>query len=136
MNNPEPSKMDQEYYAPHLMLDLWECDSAPLQSVDFVFDVLNQLPDKIGMTKMTLPYVARWHDKGAKIPGVSGFVMIAESHISIHTFPEKDYVFVDVFCCRSFDVEKVTKFFTDAFGAKEVCKKEVKRGLDFPRVIY
>ena len=61
------------------------------------------------MHKMTLPHAVKWLDPGATIEGISAFVMIAESHISIHTFPEKDYVFMDVFSCKSFDAEKAAK---------------------------
>jgi|TARA_B100001964_G_C14208308_1_gene589230 S-adenosylmethionine decarboxylase len=82
---------------------------------------------------MILPYVVKWLDPGATIEGISGFVMIAESHISIHTFPEKDYVFIDVFSCKGFDVENAVKLLTNAFEAKKYTKKIIKRGLDFPR---
>ena len=85
------------------------------------------------MHKMTLPYVVKWMDPGATIDGISGFVMIAESHISIHTFPEKDYVFIDIFSCKGFDVDNAVKLLVNAFGAKKYIKKVVNRGLDFPR---
>ena len=85
------------------------------------------------MHKMTLPYVAKWLDPGATIEGISGFVMIAESHISIHTFPEKDYVFIDVFSCKGFDIENAVKLLVNAFEAKKYTKKVVRRGVDFPR---
>lgn len=117
----------------HLMLDLSTCNQDRLTNQEFVYDILNKLPDLIGMTKMGLPSAVKWLDKGAAVPGISGFVMIAESHISVHTFPEKDYVFVDVFSCRGFDTEKAAQFFIDSFEAKKVTKNEIKRGLDFPR---
>ena len=71
-----------------------------------------------------------------KVPedgGISGFVMIAESHISIHTFPAKDYVFIDLFSCKEFDVDKAMDLLVSAFGAKRVTTNVVRRGLDFPR---
>ena len=117
----------------HLTIDASQCSSKKLVDQSLVYDVLNKLPDKLRMTKMGLPHVVRWLDPGATVDGVSGFVMIAESHISIHTFPEKDYVFIDVFSCRSFDVDKATELLTKVFGAKKFSKKIVKRGLDFPR---
>ncbi len=85
------------------------------------------------MIKMTLPHVVKWLDPGATIEGISGFVMIAESHISIHTFPEKDYVFIDVFSCKGFDVDNAVKLLVSAFEAKKHTKKVIKRGIDFPR---
>jgi S-adenosylmethionine decarboxylase len=85
------------------------------------------------MTKMILPHVVKWLDPGATIEGISGFIMIAESHISIHTFPEKDYVFIDLFSCKPFDVDKAVELLASAFGAKKVHRRMVRRGLDFPR---
>ena len=41
--------------------------------------------------------------------GVSGFVLIAESPISIHTFVERYYVNIDIFSCKSFDADQVTR---------------------------
>ena len=120
-------------FGPHLTIDASGCDRATLVNQLAIYRLLDELPGKIGMTKMTLPYVVEWLDKWAATPGFSGFVMLAESHISLHTFPDSDYVFIDIFSCRMFDVEKATKLLVDAFGAKKVTVNVVHRGLDFPR---
>ncbi|MBI2653273.1 adenosylmethionine decarboxylase [Candidatus Woesearchaeota archaeon] len=118
----------------HVTIDASRCSKAKLMSVPLVYDILNNLPEKIGMTKMTLPYVVKWLDKFAHgTEGISGFVMIAESHISIHTFPDQDYVFMDVFSCKEFDTEKAVRYLVGAFEAKKFETKVLKRGLDFPR---
>ena len=117
----------------HVTIDASRCDKKKLASYSLVYDILNNLPAKIGMTKMTLPYVAKWLDKFADgTPGISGFVMIAESHISIHTFPDQDYVFMDIFSCREFETERAIKYLLEAFEAKKHEIKILKRGLDFP----
>src|SRR3989339_1976449 len=116
----------------HVTIDASGCNKRKLSSVTLVYDILNKLPSKIGMTKMTLPYVAKWLDKFASgTEGISGFVMIAESHLSIHTFPDQDYVFMDIFSCRSFDTEKAIKYLLGAFDAKKHEIRIQKRGLDF-----
>lgn len=120
-------------FGQHLTIDASFCNRKKLADQGLVYDILNQLPAKIGMTKMTLPYAVKWMDPGATIAGISGFVMIAESHISIHTFPEKDYVFVDVFSCKCFDVEKAVELLVKAFEAKKYTKEVIVRGEDFPR---
>ncbi|MBW2976730.1 adenosylmethionine decarboxylase [Candidatus Woesearchaeota archaeon] len=117
----------------HLTIDASFCNRKTLVSQSLVYDILNNLPAKLNMHKMGLPHVVKWLDPGATIEGISGFVMIAESHISIHTFPEKDYVFIDVFSCKGFDVENAVRLLVSAFEAKKFTKKVVKRGLDFPR---
>ena len=120
----------------HVTIDASECNKRKLASVTLVYDILNKLPDKIGMTKMTLPYVVKWLDKFAQgTEGISGFIMIAESHISIHTFPDQDYVFMDIFSCREFDADMAVRYLTDAFEAKKYQKHILKRGTDFPRKI-
>lgn len=120
-------------FGQHLTIDAAGCIRKKLADHSLVYDVLNKLPEKIGMTKMSLPHVVKWLDPGATIDGISGFVMIAESHISIHTFPEKNYVFMDIFSCTSFDTEKAVDLLTKVFASKKYTKKVVKRGTDFPR---
>ena len=120
----------------HVTVDASGCNKRKLTSQTFVYDVLNKLPGKIGMTKMTLPYVVKWLDKFSHgTEGISGFVMIAESHISVHTFPDQDYVFVDIFSCKEFDVDTAVNNIISAFEAKKYQKHVLKRGLDFPRKI-
>src|SRR3989338_5959447 len=120
-------------FGQHLTIDASQCDRKKLLDHSLVYDILDQLPKKLGMTKMILPHVVKWLDPGATIPGISGFVMIAESHVSMHTFPEKDYVFIDVFSCKGFDVDSAVKLLVSAFGAKKYIKNVVARGADFPR---
>ena len=120
----------------HVTIDASRCNKQKLISVPLVYDVLDNLPARIGMTKMTLPYVVKWLDKFSEgTPGISGFVMIAESHISIHTFPDQDYVFMDIFSCRNFDAEAAIDYLVDAFEAKNHKSNVVKRGLDFPKKV-
>ncbi len=122
-----------ESFGPHLTIDAKKCNIAKLKDFNFVFDVLDQLPAKIGMTKITQPYVFKYSGIVPEDAGITGVVIIAESHISIHTFPYKDYVFIDVFSCKNFNTQKAVKLLIDAFESKEADIKVVRRGLDFPR---
>lgn len=124
---------EKKAFGPHLTIDASGCDRAKLTDQLHIYRLLDELPAKIGMTKMTLPYVVEWLDKWAETPGYTGFVMLAESHISIHTFPDSDYVFIDIFSCRNFDVDQAKQVLIDAFGAKKATVNIVQRGLDFPR---
>ena len=60
--------------------------------------------------------------------GVSGFVLIAESHISIHTFVERHYVNIDIFSCKDFDADQVIKDFSNRLQLAEVRTHLVDRG--------
>ncbi len=64
---------------------------------------------------------------------ITGFIVIAESHISIHTFQEKSYVFVDIFSCKPFDHEHARDMIIEAFEAKKKEVNVVMRGKEFPR---
>ena len=58
------------------------------------------------MTKIAPPEVHTYRGSKPEDWGVSGFVLIAESHISIHTFPHRQYVNIDIFSCKSFDYQR------------------------------
>ena len=85
------------------------------------------------MKKIIPPYVviappATEKDQG----GISGFVMIAESHISIHTFPEKGFVSIDVYTCKNeIDTEMVNAYFKKAFELESLEVNTVIRGTKF-----
>lgn len=120
-------------FGPHLTLDLNECNPEKLSNFDLVFDVLNDLPGKIGMTKITQPYVFKYSGLVPEDKGITGFVVIAESHISVHTFERKNYAFIDLFSCKPFDHEYAEKFLIDAFESKKPTVNVLMRGADFPR---
>ena len=88
----------------HLAIDGYEADRAKLSDKALVFRFLDEYPDAIGMTKVAPPQVYAYTGKVPDDWGVSGFVIIAESHISVHTFPDKGYLNIDIFSCNDFDV--------------------------------
>lgn len=120
-------------FGPHLMLDCKKCNLDKISDVAYIFDVLNTLPEKIGMTKITQPYVFPYSGLVPEDKGVTGMVVIAESHLSFHSFVEKDYFFFDLFSCKPFEVEAAKQYILDAFEVQEVDVHYVERGLDFPR---
>lgn len=123
----------KEHFGPHLMLDLRKCNADSLKDYNLIFNILHELPGKIGMTKITQPYVFPYSGLVPEDKGITGTVIIAESHISIHTFQEKDYCFVDVFSCKDFNVDIAAEYLINVFEAKEYDKHVVNRGKDFVR---
>ncbi len=120
-------------FGPHLMIDMADCDANKLDELDRCFRFLNELPEKVGMTKITQPNVFPYAGLVPEDRGITGVVVIAESHISIHTFPLKNYAFIDVFSCKPFDVEAAADFAIHLFGCKSPQIQVTQRGLDFPR---
>src|SRR5262245_46883080 len=83
------------------------------------------------MTKIGGPYMFEYQAPDPAYSGVSGLVVIAESHIALHTFPELDYFTMDIFSCKNFDHEKAIAYIRDAFDVKEMDRMLVQRGLSF-----
>jgi S-adenosylmethionine decarboxylase len=91
----------------HLVIDAFVEDASRIGEIEPIFDLLHDLPDQIGMTRITQPYVFRYSGAVPDDWGITGMVIIAESHISIHTFPEHKRFHMDVFSCKPFDHEAV-----------------------------
>ncbi len=93
----------------HLIIDGYSSKQQILQDEAFLRQMLDSIPTLIGMTKISEPFVFRYVGDKPKEWGVSGFVFIAESHISFHTFVERSDVNIDIFSCRDFDIEQAIK---------------------------
>jgi len=99
----------------HLIIDGYSSSKEILQDEQFITYCLEHYPPKIGMTKISPPYVVRYVGPNPRDWGISGFIFISESHIAIHTFVERSYVNIDVFSCKDFDTEKVIRDFQQEF---------------------
>jgi S-adenosylmethionine decarboxylase len=122
-------------FGPHLVMDARGCSPARLTALSGLFRLLDEFPARIGMTKIMPPYVFSHGEPGTPSFGLSGFVLIAESHISVHTFPAEGRVKVDIFSCEEFDTERALAILTEHFGPEEVSHRLLQRGLEFPRRI-
>lgn len=116
------------------MIDGYNGDPDALGDQQRVLACLEQLPEKLGMHKLAEPFVCEAPGNDKKDPGGwSGFVLIAESHISVHTFPKRGFVSIDVYSCQNgMDQELVKKFFVDAFKLQDVETNFLIRGMRYP----
>jgi len=120
-------------FGPHLILEAYGCPKATLGDLTLLSQVLDKYPEQLQMTKIMPPYVFTYHGAVPDDWGVSGVVLIAESHISIHTFPDKEFVTLDIFSCREFDIDAAVKYFCDNFHPTSYDKQVLMRGREFPR---
>jgi S-adenosylmethionine decarboxylase len=97
----------------HLIIDGYSSNAKILQDEVFLRQMLDSIPQMIGMTKISEPYVFRYTGDKPGEWGISGFVFIAESHISFHTFVERYYINIDVFSCRDFNTGQTIKHFQE-----------------------
>jgi len=122
------------HFGEHLTIDGYGGDKEILNNKDVVYSILDELPGKIGMNKLSEPAIFKAPSNEKKDPGGwSGFVVIQESHISIHTFPARGFVSADVYTCRNgLDTKFVMEYFKDTFRLKDIEKHFIKRGTRYP----
>ena len=108
----------------HLLLELENCNKEMLDDSDFLRDCLNEAAIKCGATVVGESF---YHFSPC---GVSGVVNIAESHISIHTWPEYSYAAVDVFTCGDeVKPDEAAKLIVEKLEAKNYSVVELRRGI-------
>lgn len=122
-------------FGEHLMLDGYGGNPEKLNSRELVMKFLDDLPNQTGMTKIVEPVIKDFPGNDSKDPGgFSGFVMIAESHISVHTFPKRGFVSADVYTCQNgMDTDFIVQYFKDLYELKDVEVNFVKRGTRYPK---
>lgn len=125
---------DTRHFGVHLTLDGYGGNPEKLNDPELVRKSLDELPSKLGMEKMTEPIVKYAEPRNLKDSGgYSGFVMIVESHISIHTFPKKKFVSIDAYTCKDeMDKDTAVVYFKEMFELEDVEVWFFKRGLKFP----
>jgi S-adenosylmethionine decarboxylase len=108
----------------HLMIELWDC-AAGMNDAEAVREALLRATDECGATLLHC-YVHKFDPQG-----VTGMVVISESHISIHTWPEAGYVAIDAFTCGDHVVpEKVVPVMERVFKPRRTEVNTVRRGVD------
>jgi S-adenosylmethionine decarboxylase len=120
----------KNHFGVHLTLDGYGGDEALLNDQELVQRSLDELPTKLDMHQLAPPQVYFAAGNDTKDPGGwTGFVVIEESHISVHTFPKKKFVSIDVYTCQNeMDKETVVAYFTDLFKLTDVETNYIIRG--------
>ncbi|HEX8667130.1 MAG TPA: adenosylmethionine decarboxylase [Allosphingosinicella sp.] len=110
------------YQGRHLIADLHGCSG--LDDAELVGSALAAAATAAGATLLDL----RLHAFGPG-KGITGVALLAESHISIHTWPEHGYAAVDIFMCgRRHDLEIALATLVRAIGAEQVDAQSLERG--------
>ena len=121
------------HFGEHITVDGYGGDPKRLNSEEAVFSCLTDLCNALRMRPLMRPIVLSAPDNHIKDPGGwSGFVIIAESHISIHTFPKRRFISADVYTCQNgIDVDFVIDYFKKKFKLEDVEKHFIKRGTKY-----
>jgi S-adenosylmethionine decarboxylase len=112
-----------KYAGQHLTIDLWEC-----QGLSDEKRIRQAFLDAIHAAGATLLHIHThvFEPNG----GISGVAVLAESHISVHTWPEKGFAAFDVFMCGDAQPELAIPVLKAAFKPKRVTVTEIKRGAE------
>jgi S-adenosylmethionine decarboxylase len=124
----------QAHFGEHITIDGYGGSMKCLNSKKVVSSALTELCDALHMRPLIKPQVISVSDNHIKDPGGwSGFVIIAESHVSIHTFPKRRFLSADVYTCQNgVDKEFVIDFFKKKFQLEDVETHFIKRGIKYP----
>lgn len=108
----------------HLIVEYTGCSSDILDNTEHLEKSLTEAVRRAGATIVNCTF-HRYNPQG-----VSGVVVIAESHMSIHTWPEYGYAAVDFFTCgEECDPRKAHEYMMQALGSKAADVRELKRGM-------
>ena len=114
----------------HLLLELKECNPTLLNDLDFIRQTMLQTAQDVGATIVGESF-HRFSPQG-----VTGILAIAESHISIHTWPEYGYAAADIFACGpSFQPREAAEILAARLESRNPDIIEVKRGTTLEAVI-
>ena len=114
----------------HVIIDGFGGDPDQLADENVVRAILDRYPTEMGMTKIAPPTVVRYKGSKPQDWGVSGYVMIAESHISMHTFPERRLIWADIFSCKEFEAASIVEDLKLCFRLREMKVSILERGLE------
>lgn len=112
----------------HLMIDAYGIDEKKLKDRRAVMQLLRGLPKKFKMRPLSKGEIKKVASEDYPDWGLSGFIMLYESHISLHTWPEEGYVAMDLYSCKDFDEKAITEYLKEFWDAKKVKAKLVIRG--------
>lgn len=114
----------------HLILDGFVKDNSVLTNLEFVTKFIQDLTIKVGMTPISDPlvidYKAKSQDRTQN--GITGTIILAESNITIHTYPKQKFFCLDIFSCNEFEIDETIKYLEDSLQITSFKKKLLKRG--------
>ena len=105
----------------HLIIDLYEAER--LDDLEHIEAALRRCVEASGATLLHI-HLHHFEPNG----GVSGVAVLAESHISIHTWPERGYAALDAFMCGDAEPTACVPILREAFKPKRIAVSEILRG--------
>lgn len=123
---------ENQIFGHQLLLDLYGCKEGVCDDLTLNYQFLDEIVGALGMEKQAPPNIfrsdeVRFPDKA----GLSGWVPLIESSIVIHTLTPKNFISIDVYCCRWFDTNKAKAFCKKFFHPQRIDEQYIERGMDY-----
>lgn len=112
----------------HLMMELYGCDREILRNEPLLRRALDEFPARVDMEKVSPVHLYDIETSNPLDAGLSGFVVIAQSHISMHAWPEYGEVDIDICSCKEFSQADALAFAKEIFQTDDVEAHFVVRG--------
>ena len=117
-----------------LLLDLYGCKEGVCGDLSLCYRFLDEIVSELGMEKQAPPNIfrsdeVRFPDKA----GLSGWVPLIESSTVIHTLSAKNFITIDIYCCKNFDLQKAKDVCFRFFAPKKIDEQYIERGADYYR---
>ncbi len=115
-----------------LLLDLYGCKPGVCDDLGLCYQFLDEIVDELGMSKQSPPYIFRspaeqFPDKA----GLSGWAPLIESSVVIHTLTVKNFISVDVYCCKYFAPDVARAVCRRFFEPQRMEDQYIERGQDY-----
>lgn len=107
----------------HVILDLYGIKHAQLTDPKLIESMMLNVADELSATVLQ----SHLHHFGENL-GVTGVLLLAESHMSIHTWPEAGFAAIDIFMCGDKDMNQAIQLFIQAFAPTQHDVKIIQRG--------
>jgi len=123
---------ENQIFGHQLLLDLYGCKEGVCDDLTLNYQFLDEIVGALGMEKQAPPNIfrsdeVRFPDKA----GLSGWVPLIESSIVVHTLSPKNFISVDIYCCRFFDTTKAKQFCERFFKPQRIDEQYIERGIDY-----
>jgi S-adenosylmethionine decarboxylase len=106
------------------LVDAWGCRPDALRSIPVFEALFARVVADLGLTPVRPPV---WHQFPGE-GGLTGLLLLSESHLACHTFPERGFAALNLYCCREREEWPWARHLADALGAGEVSVRHLVRG--------
>lgn len=115
-----------------LLLDLYDCKKGVADDLGLCYEFLEQIVKVLKVEPQSPPFIfrtdaSRYPDKA----GLSGWIPLVESGIQIHTLTPKDFISIDIYSCRKFEIPPLKEFVRAYFSPGRMEEQFLERGLDY-----